>query len=55
MFLELHNDISELPLMFTSWFSSYLNKRFQQTHYGGAISDKKEACPKDLSLGQFSS
>ena len=26
----------------TSWFSSYLNKRFQQTHYAGAISDKKE-------------
>ena len=25
-----------------SWFSSYLNKRFQQTHYVGAISDKKE-------------
>ena len=25
----------------TSWFSSYLNKRFQQTHYAGAISDKK--------------
>ena len=26
----------------TLWFSSYLNKRFQQTHYTGAISDKKE-------------
>jgi len=26
----------------TSWFSSSLNKRFQQTHYVGAISDKKE-------------
>ena len=26
----------------TSWFSSYLNKHFQQTHYAGAISDKKE-------------
>ena len=25
----------------TSWFSSYLNKRFQQTHYAGAISDKR--------------
>ena len=25
-----------------SWFSSYLNTRFQQTHYVGAISDKKE-------------
>ena len=25
----------------TSWFSSYLNKRFQQTNYAGAISDKK--------------
>ena len=23
-------------------FSSYLNKRFQQTHYAGAISDKME-------------
>ena len=29
----------------TSWFSSYLNKRFQQTHYAGAISDKKEVIP----------
>ena len=26
----------------TSWFSSYLNKRFQQTHYTDAISDEKE-------------
>jgi len=26
----------------TSWVSSYLNKRFQQTHYAGAISDKKQ-------------
>ena len=26
----------------TSWFSSYLNKRFQQTHYAGATSDIKE-------------
>ena len=26
----------------TSCFSSYLNKRFQQTHYAGAISDKME-------------
>ena len=25
----------------TSWFSSYFNKRFQQTHYDGAISDSK--------------
>jgi len=25
----------------TAWCSSYLNKRFQQTHYAGAISDKK--------------
>ena len=25
----------------TSWFSSYLIKLFQQTHYAGAISDKK--------------
>jgi len=34
----------------TSWFSLYLNQRFQQTHYTGTISDKK-----DLSLGQYSS
>jgi len=33
--LELYN-------IDTSWFSSYLNKRFQQTHYAGAISDNKE-------------
>ena len=26
----------------TSWFSPYLNKRFHQTQYAGAISDKKE-------------
>ena len=26
----------------TSSFSSYFNKRFQQTHYDGAISNKKE-------------
>ena len=26
----------------TSWFSSYLNKRFQQIHYTGIISDTKE-------------
>ena len=26
----------------TPWFSSYLNKRFQQTHYACPISDKKE-------------
>ena len=26
----------------TSWFSSYLNKRCQQTHYDGTSSDKKE-------------
>ena len=26
----------------TLWFSSYLNKRFQQTHYAGVISDKKD-------------
>jgi len=26
----------------TSWFSSYLNKRYQQTHYAGTIYDKKE-------------
>ena len=26
----------------TSWISSYLNKRFLQTHHAGAISDKKE-------------
>ena len=42
----------------TWWFSSYLNKRFQQTHYAGAISDKKEEISgdlKDLSLGQYSS
>jgi len=25
----------------TSWLSSYLNKRFPQTHYAGTISDKK--------------
>ena len=37
----------------TSWFSSYLNKRVQQTHYAGAISDTKEVIsgvPKDLSF-----
>ena len=29
---------------------------FQQTHYADAISDKKEVlCPKDMSLGQYSS
>ena len=33
---------SKLYNIDTSWFSSYLNKRFQQTHYAGAISDKKE-------------
>ena len=26
----------------TLWFSSYLNKRFQQTHYVDAVSDKQE-------------
>jgi len=26
----------------TSWFSSYLNKRFQHTHYAVAISKIKE-------------
>ena len=26
----------------TSWFSSYLYERFQQTHYAGTISDNKE-------------
>jgi len=38
----------------TLLFSSYLNKRFQQTHYAGAISDKKEVIsgvPKGSGLG----
>ena len=26
----------------TSWFSPYVDTRFQQTHYAGTISDKKE-------------
>ena len=42
----------------TSWFSSFLNKRFQQTHYAGAISDKMEVIsgvPKDLSWDQYTS
>ena len=41
----------------TSWFSTYLYKRFQQTHYAGAISDKKEVISgvPQGSLGQFSS
>ena len=32
----------KLYIIDTSWFSSYLNKRFQQIHFGGTVSDKKE-------------
>ena len=41
----------------TSWCSSYLNKRCQQTHYAGTISDKKEVIsgvPQGSVLGPIS-
>ena len=32
----------KLYIIDTSWFSSYLNKRFQQIYFGGTVSNKKE-------------